>query len=86
MIKTQYYFKKVLKRLNQGRVCAIPTLFDSQVHTSLKAINSEDLKSEAYHIYVNEKGIEIHYGDYSGYVYALETLSQLVKNGEISYC
>jgi hexosaminidase len=34
---------------------------------------------------VNENGVQINYNDYSGYVYALESLSQVIKDGKIPY-
>ena len=43
------------------------------------------MKSESYEIKISAKGIELKYGDYSGYVYALESLSQLVKEGKLPY-
>jgi N-acetyl-beta-hexosaminidase len=42
-------------------------------------------KAEAYEIVIDESGIEIIYADYSGYIYALETLAQLYSNGRLPH-
>jgi hexosaminidase len=34
---------------------------------------------------IDEEGIELVFGDYSGYIYALETLSQLYSNGKLPH-
>ena len=43
------------------------------------------LPAEGYELIVNQEGIQIWHNDYSGYVYALETLSQLIGDGAIPY-
>jgi N-acetyl-beta-hexosaminidase len=56
------------------------------MHISLKAMVNNTIKKEGYSIEINSMGIDIQYGDYSGYVYALETLSQIFKEGKLRHC
>lgn len=84
-INTQYYLRKVLKRVNGNTDCHRPLTFNKDVHTSLTATPGFHLKPEAYEIRVSADGVAISFGDYSGYVYALESLSQIIKKNRIPF-
>jgi hexosaminidase len=84
-IDLQYYFNKITKRLNNNLLCQLSPVFDEKQHTPLTTNLNPDIKPEGYTITVNQSGIYLEYADYSGYVYALESLSQLVKDNSIAY-
>lgn len=84
-INSQYYLQKILKRINGNSDCPRSLTFKKDIHTSLTAAPAPQLKAESYEIRVNAEGISISFGDYSGYVYALESLSQIIKKNRIPF-
>ena len=85
LIQEGFYFEKILRRINKNVYCARQLVFSQKIHTQLSTVQKGEMKSEAYELVVAEKGIEIIYGDYSGYVYALESLSQIVKDSQVPF-
>ena len=81
IITEGYYFNKILKRLNKNLACNKPEAFLEKQHVKLTAAPKTTLKPESYELTIDEQGINIAFGDYSGYVYALESLSQIIKDG-----
>lgn len=59
--------------------------YSKEKHIKLVCQQVTSLKSEGYEIMVNEQGVKINYSDYSGYVYALESLSQVIKDGKLPF-
>jgi hexosaminidase len=84
-INSQYYLHKILKRVNANTDCQRSLTFKKDIHTLITPVPTLHLKPEAYEIEINEFGIKISYSDYSGYVYALESLSQIIKGNSIPY-
>jgi hexosaminidase len=84
LIQSGYYFAKVLNRLNK-KECSRHLVFKAGVHVGVTVLEAMGLKAEGYEIEIGESGIEIRYRDYAGYVYALESLSQLVQKGKIPF-
>ena len=78
LIDSHYYFKKITKRINNNQECPYLYSFRRNTHHRLIAQEVKSLKKDAYELNINKDGILLSFGSYSGYVYALETLSQLV--------
>lgn len=85
LIQSGYYFNKILKRLNSNLKCSKHLTFKAKKHIKLTVEENHQLKEEAYEIIIDREGIQIIHKDYSGYVYALESLSQLIKDGKIPF-
>ena len=81
-IDTQYYFGKILVRLNNNLECLRPLFYNQNIHTLVVANRNSDFNDEAYVLIIDEEGIKIEYGDYNGYIYALETLAQIIKENQ----
>lgn len=84
-INSQYYLNKILKRINGNSECQRSLTYKKDMHTLITPTPAFHLKPEAYEIEVNAEGIFISYGDYSGYVYALESLSQIIKKNRVPF-
>ena len=48
----------------------------------VRVLHNEDIKREGYYIETNPDHITIQVSSYPGFVYALETLYQIVKEGD----
>lgn len=84
LVRDGYYFGKILKRLNNNLECPRQLVFTEGL-IPLKATEKNEMKDESYEIRIDQNGIEIIFGDYSGYVYALESLSQLIKKNTVPF-
>jgi hexosaminidase len=84
-INSQYYLNKILKRINSNSDCQRSLTYKKEIHTLITPTPAFHLKPEAYEIEVNAEGITINFGDYSGYVYALESLSQIIKDNRVPF-
>ena len=85
LIEGRYYFDKVVKRLNKNKECSRQLVFNEKMHVPLKVSAKKEMKKEAYGIEINSDGVSIEYGGYSGYIYALESLSQIIEHGKLPY-
>lgn len=74
-----------MRRINTNNECQRSLTFKKDIHTLITPVASFTLKPEAYEIHINENGIKIIYGDYSGYIYALESLSQIIKDNKVQH-
>lgn len=74
-----------MRRINSNTECQKSLTFKKDIHTLITVVQNFNLKHEAYEIHINVDGIKITYGDYSGYIYALESLSQIIKDNKVPH-
>ena len=67
----QYYFDKVIARINKGVACQKELLFRPETHTRVVTVHDSSLSRDAYGLEVNEDGVTLSYSQYPGYIYAL---------------
>jgi hexosaminidase len=80
-VDSHYYLAKIAKRLNNQVGCGKQLLFQEEIHTRLEVSVDSSLAQEAYELRISESGVQLSFATYSGYVYGLETLAQLVGEG-----
>lgn len=78
----QYYFNKLVKRMEKVSKCKANDHLISSTH-KIKVNLDESINSEGYTIRSTKSHVQIDVSSYTGYVYALETLAQIVKDGSI---
>jgi len=74
-----YYFEKVMKRIKNVSKCRIEGELIPKVH-KIQIKYDEKISQEGYKIISDENAVDIFESTYTGYVYALETLSQMIEN------
>jgi N-acetyl-beta-hexosaminidase len=65
--------------MNKNQPCYQSPFYNSILHIPINLNHSSTLKHEAYELRINNDGVTITFATYSGYIYALETLSQLLN-------
>jgi len=86
----RYYLNKILKRKNNNLHCAVDKTIIKEDNGGMVdvrvVVDGEKVKNdEGYHLEVRRETphVKITVKTYSGYVYALETLSQMIQDNRI---
>ena len=76
----RYYFEKVMDRIRKLSKCVENGELLTKVH-KIYIKYDESIASEGYKILSENSFVEIYVRSYVGYVYGLETLSQMIHGG-----